>query len=150
MNYIYLAAIPLAAFLWAKMEIEIEGSDGWAGNLPTWKVEQHKLLDWFYGGRPLTGYHVWAFAFVFFAFHLPLFWAETWSIRLEMAAVGSYVLFWVIEDFLWFIFNPQYGLRKFSHKHIWWHKHWFLGLPSDYWILGTTGSLLLFASSAAF
>ena len=147
MSYYYLAAIPVAAFLWAKMEIEIEGSEGWAANLPTWKVEEHKLLDWFYGGRPLTGYHVWAFAFVFFAFHFPLLWVGTWSVRLEMAAVGSYVVFWVIEDFLWFLLNPQYGLRKFSRQHVWWHKHWFLGLPSDYWVLGTIGSLLLVSSS---
>ena len=145
LNYFYMAAIPIASFLWAKMEIEIEGRDGWAANLPTWRVEKHKLLDWFYGGRPLTGYHVWAYAFVLFIFHLPILAVQTWTLRAELTAVGSYILFWVLEDFLWFLLNPQYGWRKFSAKHVWWHKHWILGFPSDYWILGTIGFVLFFA-----
>jgi hypothetical protein len=52
------------------------------------------------------------------------------------------MLFWVIEDFLWFALNPHYGLRKFRREHIWWHKRWLLGVPVDYWIMSASAVLL--------
>ncbi len=140
---LYLLAIVIAAFLWANLEIHIEGSQGWAANLPTWKVDKHILLDLFYGGRPLTGYHVWAFSSVFFFFHLPFFFLHTWSFRGELCAIAGYNLFWVIEDCLWFVLNPHFGLSKFNKSSVWWHKRWFLGLPLDYWVLGGLGAVLL-------
>ena len=56
MTRLRVAALPLAltlgyvvllAFFFAHAEIEIEGAGGWAANLPTWRVEQHWLLDLF-------------------------------------------------------------------------------------------------------
>jgi hypothetical protein len=76
---LYILFILVAAFFWAKLKIEIEGREGWAAGLPTWRVENHVLLDVLYGGRPLTGYHFWAFTFVCFLFHLPFFWTHAWS-----------------------------------------------------------------------
>ena len=73
MNLPFLLFVVIAAALFAKIEIEIEGPHGWAEKLPTWRIENHFLLDWLFGGRSLTGYHVWAFAFVLFVFHLPFF-----------------------------------------------------------------------------
>lgn len=143
MGYLYLLFILLAAFVWAKLEIEIEGRDGWASRLPTWRVEKHLLLDWFYGGRPLTGYHLWAYALIFLFFHMPFFWSGSWSGRTELHALGGYVLFWVLEDFLWFLLNPHYGWKRFRPEHIWWHKRWALGLPLDYWVFTTGGLVLL-------
>jgi hypothetical protein len=64
MNWLFLVFVIVAAFLFAKIEIEIEGQHGWAENLPTWRIEDHFLLDWFFGGRSLTGYHTWTFVFV--------------------------------------------------------------------------------------
>jgi hypothetical protein len=121
------------------MEIQIEGVDGWAAKLPTWRIEKHRLLDWFYGGRPLTGYHVWAFCFVFLSFHLPFFMGRGWSFREELRMVGAYYFFWVLEDFLWFVLNPHYGWKKFGPAHVWWHKRWLWGLPLDYWFLSSLG-----------
>lgn len=141
---LYLLAILIAAFCWANLEIHIEGSHGWAGNLPTWKVDKHILLDLFYGGRPLTGYHVWAFSSVFFFFHLPYFFLHTWSLRMERHAIAGYNLFWVVEDCLWFLLNPHFGWSKFNKASVWWHKRWLLGLPLDYWVLGGVGALLLY------
>ncbi|MFN0117363.1 MAG: hypothetical protein ACKVQC_03595 [Elusimicrobiota bacterium] len=140
----YILFIFFASFVWAKMEIEIEGKDGWAANLPTWRVEKHPLLDWLYGGRPLTGYHVWAFTFVFGMFHLPFVWNGYWSVRQELNVIGAYDLFWVSEDFLWFVLNPHYGWKKFNRENVWWHKRWFLGFPLDYWMLSLFGFILLF------
>ena len=139
----YLLFILVSSFIFAKLEIQIEGQHGWAEKLPTWKVEHHFLLDVFFGGRPLTGYHVWAFLFVFFFFHMPFFWADAWSVRGELQAVGGYTLFWIVEDALWFVLNPHYGWRKFTSDHIWWHKRWLLGLPVDYWVLGSLAAALL-------
>lgn len=128
------------AFCWAKMEIEIEGKDGWAAALPTWKITDHWILDVIYGGRPLTGYHVWAFGFVFFLFHFPFVWGDyVWSWREELRVIGAYYLFWVAEDFLWFVLNPHFGWKKFNRAEVWWHKRWFLKLPLDYWLLGGLG-----------
>ena len=139
---LYLLAVLISAIFWAKLEIEIEGAQGWAAGLPTWRLEKHRLLDWFYGGRPLTGYHVWAFSSVFFFFHLPFFLLHTWSWRLELHAVAGFALFWVVEDYLWFVLNPHFGWSKFKRAEVWWHKRWLLGLPVDYWVLGIFAALL--------
>ena len=128
-----LIAVPIAAFMWAKLEVEIEGKDGWAKNLPTWRINNHFLLDVFLGGRPLTGFHTWAFSFVFFAFHLPLLWMQTWSWPLEVQVIGSVMLFWVVEDFIWFIVNPHYGWKRYRQHDVTWHPKWFWLLPVDHW-----------------
>ena len=47
------------------------------------------LLDWLFGDRPLTGYHVWTFVFVLFLFHLPFFWSGTWAMRAELQAADA-------------------------------------------------------------
>ncbi len=59
-----LAWLLLLAFFFAQVEIQIEGARGWAASLPTWRIEGHWLLDLFWGGRPLTGYHAWIFSFM--------------------------------------------------------------------------------------
>jgi hypothetical protein len=144
LNIAFLAFTLAASVLFAKLEIEIEGRHGWAEKLPTWRVEKHVLLDWFFGGRPLTGYHVWAFLFVFLIFHMPFFWQPgSWSPRLELHAIGAYTLFWIVEDALWFILNPHYGWKKFTRENVWWHKRWALGVPVDYWVLGAVAAALL-------
>jgi len=136
--------ILVAAFIFAKLEIEIEGPHGWAEKLPTWRVERHTLLDWFFGGRPLTGYHVWAFALILFCFHMPFFWlAGSWSLRGELQVLAAYTAFWIIEDALWFVLNPHYGWRKFTRSNVWWHKRWLFGLPLDYWLMTVIVAALL-------
>lgn len=52
---LYILSIMVAAFLWSKLKIEIEGANGWAASLPTWRIEKHVLLEVLYGGRPFTG-----------------------------------------------------------------------------------------------
>jgi hypothetical protein len=139
-----LGATGLLAFLFAKVEIQIEGSDGgWAANLPTWRIEKHWLLDVFFGGRPLTGYHAWCLPFVLAAFHLPFALTWTWSLPLEARAMAAFMLFWIIEDFLWFLLNPAWGWRRFNRTEVRWHKHWLLGFPTDYWTFAVAAGFLL-------
>jgi hypothetical protein len=59
-----VCAVLALAYLFARVEVEIEGEAGWAANLPTWRIEEHLLLDIFWGGRALTGYHLWMFSFI--------------------------------------------------------------------------------------
>ena len=143
-----LVYVALLGFFFAQVEIQIEGGAGWAANLPTWRVEKHWRLDVFWGGRALTGYHAWVFSFMALVFHLPFFMLRRWSWVLELRAVGSIAVFWISEDFLWFVMNPAYGVGRFSAEVAPWHKHWFLGVPTDYVTLGGIGIALVVVSFA--
>ncbi|MFK3739886.1 hypothetical protein [Massilia sp. TN1-12] len=137
-----LLAVLAAAYLFARVEVEIEGEAGWAANLPTWRIEEHVLLDIFWGGRALTGYHLWMFSFIGVFSHFPLFFMGAWSLQLEARVMASVMVFWIVEDFLWFLINPAFGWRRFKREHVPWHKRWALGAPIDYWIFGAVSVLL--------
>ena len=143
-----LVTVLVLALLLANEEIQIEGSAGWAASLPTWRIEGGWLLELFWGGRTMTGYHVFIFSFVALFFHFPfaLFWR--WSWRDEARALASLALFWVAEDFLWFLLNPAYGWARFAPPFIPWHHHWLWGAPTDYW-LGLTVCVVCGALAAA-
>ncbi len=137
----------LMAYFFAKLEINIEGAGGWAANLPTWRVEKHWALDLFMGGRAMTGYHCWALLLVAAVFHYPFLFTATWSLAGQAKAIAGLILFWVWEDFLWFVFNPAFGLRRFRPQHVPWHKRWVAGLPLEYWLGSALASVLLWWST---
>lgn len=141
-----LAGVLLLAWIFANAEVHIEGDAGWAANLPTWRIEEHWLLDIFWGGRALTGYHVWVFSFVAAVFHFPLLMMAQWSWQLEARVAACVMFFWIVEDYLWFVINPAFGWRRFKPLHVAWHKRWVLGAPVDYWMFGVTGALLYWYS----
>lgn len=145
-GFLFMVFIFAAAFVLAKVEIHIEGGHGWAENLPTWRIENHPLLDLFFGGKPITGYHVWMLSFIFIIFHFPLFVDPGFDWYIEARIIAGLILFWIIEDFLWFVINPAYGLRKFSSKYISWHKRWWFGLPFEYLLYGIPALLLFYIS----
>ena len=140
--WLLLAWVALLSFFFAQVEIQIEGAAGWAAGLPTWRIESHWLLDLFWGGRPMTGYHAWVFPFIALAFHLPIFLRGCWSWRVEARILAMIMLFWVMEDALWFVLNPAFGWSKFSAGNVSWHKYWWMGLPADYWISTVIGIVL--------
>lgn len=145
-----LIATAVMAFLFAKVEIHIEGPHGWATSLPTWRIERHWLLDVFFGGRALTGYHAWMLPFMAAAFHFPAVAAWTWSWALEARVVAAMLVFWILEDWLWFLLNPAWGWRRFRRGEATWHRHWLLGLPVDYWVFSAVAAgLLWYAHGAA-
>ncbi|MFT4266684.1 MAG: hypothetical protein QM586_05590 [Xenophilus sp.] len=121
------------AFFFANAEIQIEGGAGWATSLPTWRIEKHWLLDLFWGGRAMTGYHAWVFSFMALAFLLPLAFQGRWRGRDVVLALGGLAAFWVAEDLLWFLVNPAFGLARMDPVHAFWHPRWLFGLPLDYW-----------------
>ena len=137
-----LCGVVLLAYFFAQAEIHIEGDAGWAANLPTWRIEKHWLLDIFFGGRAMTGYHAWVFPFIALFFHFPLFFMAQWSWQLEARVVASIMLFWIVEDFLWFVINPAFGWKRFDQKCAPWHKNWVCGAPVEYWIFSVINVLL--------
>ena len=140
----------LLAGLFSQVEIQIEGAAGWATNLPTWRIEQHWLLDLFFGGRPMTGYHAFMLPFIALFFHFPLSFVGQWTLRRECLILACLITFWIIEDFLWFATNPAFGLGRFNAASIPWHKHWLWFAPADYWMFSAiVAALLAYACSTA-
>ena len=142
--------ITVLGLVFAKVEIQIEGPNGWAAGLPTWRIESHPLLRVFWGGRPLTGYHFWVFLFMALAFHLPVFLAGQFSLALEARILGSLMIFWIIEDFLWFVLNPAFGIRRLNRQSVPWHKQWLGPVPLDYVTFLVAGVVLLVCSFRMF
>ena len=140
---VLILSLAVLALVFAKVEIHIEGSHGWAQKLPTWRIESHPLLDLFWGGRAMTGYHAWMFLFILLVFHFPLVVTGRLALQVESRILASIMIFWIFEDFLWFVMNPAFGLRRFSKHHIKWHKRWFAGLPNEYWLFGLLSILLM-------
>jgi len=139
-HLIFGAFVLLAAYTFARVEIEIEGPHGWAASLPTWRIS-NRWTKIFYGNRPLTGYHLWLQLFVLVLAHTPiaLFFVR-WSWSAELRIVGFVIVFFLVEDFLWFVLNPAYGIRRFRRQHIWWHEPtWWWIMPRDYWLFFALG-----------
>jgi len=133
----------LLGTLFAQAEIQVEGPNGWAAALPTWRIVDGHVLKALFGGRVVTGYHVFIFAFMFSVFHLPAVLTHTFSLRLEARILGSLMLFWVIEDVMWFAMNPAYGLGRLNAQGAPWHPHWCFGVPVDYLLFTGLASMLL-------
>lgn len=144
--FLTVLKVALLGYFFAQVEVQIEGAAGWAANLPTWRIEQHWLLDIFWGGRPMTGYHAWIFPFIVLFFHFPLVFIGHWTVRAESRVIACIMLFWIIEDFLWFAINPAFGLERFSPAFIPWHKHWLWFAPTDYWTYLSVAGFMLWYS----
>ena len=143
---IFALALAWLAFCFAKVEIAIEGEHGWASSLPTWRLPpSHWASRVFFGGRPATGYHVWLQLFMLGAFHLAYLFAPV-TLATELEILAFFMLFWVVEDFLWFVLNPAFGLARFKRANIPWHPRWWLGMPSEYAIFAILGVALYAAA----
>jgi len=138
----FFGTLLAAAFLFAKVEIQIEGGDGWAAKIPTWRVT-NRWTELLYGHRPLTGYHLYVQLFVLVFCHLPFSFGLPWTPRGEALVLSFMTLFWILEDFLWFAVNPSFGIRKFKATEIWWHrKVWWLVAPREYFVMGAVAAFL--------
>lgn len=145
---LFFSVLFVASLVFALLEIQIEGGTGWAASLPTWRL-RIPALDVLFGERPLTGYHVYAFLFVGLAVHVPLIIEPAlFSSARAVRLLAFVVLFWILEDFLWFALNPMFGLRRFRADQVWWHgRRWPAFLPLAYWIFLPVGLALYFLST---
>jgi len=145
-HVLFFSGLVAAAACFALIEIQIEGPAGWAQQLPTWRIRS-AWYDKFFPGRPLTGYHLGIMTFIGIVAHLPFAFGLPWTSSGELRSIAFVLLFWVLEDFLWFALNPHYGLRRFRPQHIPWHaRAWWWIAPRDYWIATAIGVALYLAS----
>ena len=119
----------LVLFAWAfglaGIEIEIEGGRGWAERLPTWYLRRGRVgrvYGLVMGRRPLTGYHVYAFAIPMLLLHLPYVTGVHWTLAGELRTVATYFALAVVWDYLWFVLNPAYTVRRFRRGTVWWFE----------------------------
>jgi hypothetical protein len=65
----------------------------------------------------------------------------TWQAELRILAF--LVLFWIAEDFLWFVVNPAFGLSRFRRSDVWWQARSRWGImPREYWLFTPVGVAL--------
>lgn len=143
----FLAFMIFLAIIFALWEIQIEGKDGWAGKAPCWRIEKGWLVK-LAGGRPITGYHFYLNVLIISVVHLPLFFTP-WSLNLESLLLGFYLGMFLTEDFLWFVFNPHYGIKNFKRGKIWWHPKWWGPVPDNYWVGTVIVALLIYFGRTA-
>jgi len=105
----------LLGTLWAALEVQIEGKNGWAAKIPTTS---------FFGSH-FTWYHVIMNLMIFvLVFQVVSF---SWALPFWLASL------FFIEDYMWFMINPEYGVSKYSAENIPWHP-WVLYMPIGNWI----------------
>jgi hypothetical protein len=126
------------AFGLAGVEIEIEGGYGWAERLPTW-FRKRGLAGRVYGvamgRRPLTGYHVYALTIPLLVLHLPFVAGVEWTLSGELRTIAIYFALAVVWDYLWFVLNPAYTVRRFERGRVWWFAvPWIWRFPLDYYV----------------
>jgi hypothetical protein len=142
----------LLLFLWAfglaGIEIEIEGGVGWAERLPTWYLKRGltgRIYGIVMGQRPLTGYHVYAFTIPMLILHLPYVMGVDWTVAGELRTIATYFVLAVVWDYLWFVLNPAYTVKRFRRGNVWWFEvPWIWRFPLDYY-LGVGFSMVLVA-----
>lgn len=119
------------AILLALHEIQIEGEDGWAKNLPTWRIYNplKTIISWPY----ITGYHIYLWLLLLLLFQLPFFFNTPLTLKNEILVIEILYVMLILEDFFWFILNPKWGIRRFLNNTIPWHSKKFIKIPVNYW-----------------
>lgn len=144
------------ATLLALVEIMIEGPEGWSAGLKyNWVPRQEGwYMDiWavFMGGdKVFDGYHLFMILFLLVVFHMPfvapLYGRAKWTGRAEIQILTVFSLIGVLWDFLWFVWNPWYGMSRFDAAHVGWHKEWWGPVPAGYFmaIMATIAIILVY------
>ena len=137
---LYMIVLAIVFALW---EIQIEGKNGWASALPTWRKEKGWIVK-LLGGRPLTGYHICMVSFLILMLHF-IFCFTPWNWGKELLIIGFFFGFLLVEDFCWFVFNPAFRLKGFTKDNpdLWWHKTWWGPVPDFYWWYATIACALM-------
>jgi len=114
--FLYIQLIFLSIGFW---EAYLEGKGGWAANQCGWRIK--------FWPRSLDAYHFWCWVimipmflilpFIIFGFVWHYFW-----LVIASALIGT-----VLEDFTWFVVNPEFPLRDFNSEKVKWHKWWKFG-----------------------
>ena len=111
------------ALLYSLLEIEIEGKDGWAKKLPTFTIKKGIFKNF-------TFYHILMNMIVILTNTFPIFNSIGINKKALFLSIYFNTLWFLVEDFLWFVFNPYYTIKKYN-KNIDWHSNqkWLFGMP---------------------
>jgi hypothetical protein len=126
----------IIALVMALLEIQIEGKNGWARSLPTWRLSVAMPVVGMWGGaeKQITGYHLYLWLFTLLLGHSAFLWTK-WSLKKEAEVISFYIFYTALEGLLWFALNPAFGWQSFRYGRIAWYKElWVLGLPAEYWL----------------
>jgi hypothetical protein len=143
----YASVVPFAILV-ALLEIAIEGPNGWAKGLYNFGIYWDSGLGLILGGgKPWTPYHFLVNCIYLLALHFYFWKGESWTGWVKAAKVSARCLAWLLaawalEDFLWFVLNPFYGLSKLNPQNVWWHN--WIGPVPDLYVLLPPVSLLLY------
>ena len=118
----------LFSTIYALIEIEIEGKNGWMEGLPTPGVLK-------FGTKNMTLYHIYMLILIIVSIIFQNNMTFSFNIFLYSLTNVLFILF--LEDILWFIFNPHFTIKKYSKKDIWWHSKqpWYFGMPLHNYII---------------
>lgn len=99
----------------------MEGPEGWAKDKSVWRFKIGKDQDY-------TSYHIAIFflALPLMIIVLPLM-AAGFSWRLFYLLLGSYIFGTTLEDFFWFVFNPDRPFRSWNPNDTKWYPWFKLG-----------------------
>jgi len=126
-DWLIFVVIQMAMIACAFWEAYIEGPEGWAAHQVGWKIK--------FGSFTYTAYHFWLYwVMIPLLLALPLV-ADGWDAHLFWVLVFAYTIGATIEDFMWFVVNPVYPLKKFNrHKTAWhsWVKIVKVDIPTSY------------------
>lgn len=126
----FLAA-SVIAFIVAKLEINIEGKHGWAESLPTGHFK-NKFTKILWGKEWITAYHLWLALLIFTFLHFPFWFGHVWTLSIELQLIAGFLYGILLEDILWFVMNPYYGIRKLNKENAPWHNNWLGPIPGMY------------------
>ena len=138
---LWLFVIVLSVFT-SLMEIQIEGGNGWAGCLPSWRFApswMRALLN----GKEITGYHVYFNMHTYLLFHMPLLFVG-FSWMAELTILSLLFAYNLIEDALWFILNPHYGWQGLMKGNVMWYTKWWGPFPVEYYFSAGMSALCAF------
>ena len=131
----------ILAYFHAKQETEIEGKAGWARHLPTFRI--NIFITKFILAKEITGYHIFLLLMYITIFH-GIYLFQPYALKTELIIFGLLNWYFVIEDFLFFVVNPHYGIKKFRKGYISWHKRWIFNfIPISYAVGIIIGTSLL-------
>ena len=67
--------------------------------------------------------------------HLPYVMGVDWTLAGELRTIAIYFVVAVVWDYLWFVLNPAYTVRRFRRGNVWWFEvPWLWRFPRDYYL----------------
>jgi len=107
--FLYIQAVFVSIAAW---ESHID-PEGWAKTGQGWRIK--------IGARELTGYHFWCWLVMLPLLLLMPLAIYGWDKHLFIVLAVSAFIGIVIEDFLWFVFNPKFTVAKWNSEYAKWH-----------------------------